>query len=299
MFKWNKCVQKMIDLIEDNLTNDVTLEKLSKELHYSSYYCTRQFHQYVGISLRNYIRLRKLSAAALCLRDTTHRMIDIAFKYGFSSQEAFSRSFTKVFGISPNKYRKMPHPLPLFVKRNTYNPYLLGIKRDIDKNFAKEVKVNIQVIPKHQFIGLIDYNVSKYYDFWERQEKIYGRDCYKVSGILESIKSYNGVVGGWYKGGYIYGIEVPWDKQFHVADYFEKIVFPESLYVIFHYPPYEYNKDESLVFNLLDKKIKSWSPIDYGYQYHDLNPIYQRHQPETYGQAICKPIKMIKNKKNG
>ena len=80
----------MLDCIEENLTRPFTLDMLAKQLNYSPYYCTRQFHKYAGISLRDYIRLRKVSAAVIDLRDTDERIIDIAVKYGFSSQEAGS-----------------------------------------------------------------------------------------------------------------------------------------------------------------------------------------------------------------
>ena len=78
MFEWNRSVQKMLDFIEENLTEPLTLEMLAARLNYSPYYCTRQFHKYAGISLRTYIRLRKVSAAVIDLRDTGEGIIDIA-----------------------------------------------------------------------------------------------------------------------------------------------------------------------------------------------------------------------------
>ena len=116
-------VQKMLDCVEENLTRSLTLEMLAERLNYSPYYCTRQFHKYAGISLRDYIRLRKVSSAVIDLRDTTERIIDIAIKYGFSSQEAFTRSFRRAYGMTPSAYRKMPGPLPLLIKHNTFDPY--------------------------------------------------------------------------------------------------------------------------------------------------------------------------------
>src|SRR4030042_381643 len=90
VFEWNMSVQKMLDCVEENLTGPLTLEMLAGRLNYSPFYCTRQFHKSAGISLRNYIRLRKVSSAVIDLRDTGDRILDIAVKYGFSSQEAFN-----------------------------------------------------------------------------------------------------------------------------------------------------------------------------------------------------------------
>ena len=158
MFEWNMSVQKMLDCVEENLTGPLTLEMLAGQLNYSPYYCTRQFHKYAGISLRDYIRLRKVSSAVIDLRDTNQRIIDIAVRYGFSSQEAFTRSFKRAYGMTPNEYRKMPKPLPLLVKRNVFDPYYLGLREtNMKEDLTKNITVSIQVLPAHKFIG-VRYN---------------------------------------------------------------------------------------------------------------------------------------------
>lgn len=299
MFEWNKSVQEMIDCVEENLTENLTLEMLAVKLNYSPHYCTRQFHKYAGISLRNYIRMRKVSAAVLELRDSKERILDIALKYGFSSQEAFTRSFIKAFGLTPSDYRKLPKPLPLLIKRNTYNPYFLGLGEiAMKKDLSKEVQISIQVLPEHKFIGVRNIDTDNYFDFWSQQENIKGLDCNTVCGFLESVRSHNGQIGGWFyrdgKKGYLYGIEVPPSYNGEVPKGMECFLIPESHYVVFHYQPYDYNNLESSVGEALSKAIKEWNPAEYGYEYNDdVNPTYQRHNPEKYGQAICRPVRKL------
>ena len=48
-------------------------------------------------SLGRYIRERKLLLAARDLRDTDQRVYDICLKYGFDSQQTFTRIFTRTF----------------------------------------------------------------------------------------------------------------------------------------------------------------------------------------------------------
>ena len=297
VFEWNKSVQKMLDCVEEKLTEPLTLEMLAEQLNYSPYYCTRQFHKYAGISLRNYIRLRKVSSAVIDLRDTGERIIDIAIKYGFSSQEAFTRSFKKAYGITPNEYRKMPKPLPLLVKRNVFDPYYLGLKETkMTEDLYKNVTVSIQVLPAHKFIGIRHIDAPGYFEFWKKEEEIHGRDrCDEVDGFLSSMRSFNGIVGAWFyqdgKRGYMYGIEVPPDYAGEVPEGMEILSFPESPFAVFHHPPYNFSTQEMAVHEALGKFIAGWDPAEHGYEWRDDLPMYQRHDTIKYGQAWVKPLK--------
>ena len=66
------------------------------------FYSTRE-------SLGRYIRERKLLLAARDLRDTDQRVYDICLKYGFDSQQTFTRVFTRTFNQPPGAYRKENH----------------------------------------------------------------------------------------------------------------------------------------------------------------------------------------------
>lgn len=112
----NNIVQKMIDWIERHLLEGFSLEQLGKDIGYSPYYCSFKFHQTTGMTIKKYRSLRKIYLSTIALKDPQKKIIDIAFHYGFSSQESFSRAFKRYFGISPNDYRKSPQPLQTFVK---------------------------------------------------------------------------------------------------------------------------------------------------------------------------------------
>jgi len=300
VFEWNMSVQKMLDCVEENLTEPLTLEMLAKRLNYSPFYCTRQFHKYAGISLRNYIRLRKVSSAVIDLRDTRRRILDIAIGYGFSSQEAFTRSFKSAYGMTPNEYRRMPKPLPLMVKRHVFDPYYLGLEETIVKEtVTKEISVSIQVVPAHKFIGICYIDADGYWDFWKKDEEKYQRDrCAEVDGVLTSIKSFNGIIGGRFyrdgKWGYMYGIEVPADYAGEVPEGMESFSVSEGPCAVFHHPPYNYETMERAVDDAMAEFIKNWSPGAHGYQWDDSKPTYHRHNPARYGQATVKPMKKLK-----
>jgi len=234
------------------------------------------------------------------LRDTEQRILDIAVKYGFSSQEAFTRSFKSAYGLTPNEYRRMPRPLPLMVKRHVFDPYYLGLRdRSVKEDLRKNVTVSIQVIPAYKFIGIRHIDALGYWEFWEQEEKLHGKDrCSEVEGVLSSLKSYNGLSGGWFyqdgKRGYMFGVDVPVKYKGEAPAGMECIDFPETTYAVFLHPPYDYDKMERAVGEAIFKTIEQWDPAAHGYSWNDTLPTYQRHNPLKYGQAIMKAV--MKNK---
>lgn len=101
-----KTVEKMIEWLEDNIGNSPTLPQMASFVGYSEYYCSAKFHEYTGVTFKEYLTKRRLVNAAQSLKSTDSRIIDIALDCGFSSSEAFARAFGKEYGCSPRVYRK-------------------------------------------------------------------------------------------------------------------------------------------------------------------------------------------------
>lgn len=112
----NKIIENMVEWVESNLERTPTLEKMSAYVGYSPFYCSSKFHEYVGISFRTYINKRRLSLAAIELKKSDDRILDIAIKYGFSSHEAFTRAFNKNYGCTPIQFRKLLPEINLYPK---------------------------------------------------------------------------------------------------------------------------------------------------------------------------------------
>ncbi|MDP1510504.1 AraC family transcriptional regulator [Paenibacillus ottowii] len=193
--KWNEMVQLMIDWIDNNLTSAPSLLRMSDQLGYSPYYCTKQFHSLTGMTLRDYVWMRRISRAALELQDSNVRILDIAVKYGFSSHEAFTRAFVKAFEVSPAVYRKNPRPIPLAIRAEVFSPYHYHLKEPdkMVKEHLQEAEVKIEHIPAHKFIGIWDISSRSYGDFWRN-----GHNCDEICGTLESM-SHLKLPGNWVK----------------------------------------------------------------------------------------------------
>ena len=94
-------LKKAIDYIEENLENNINFEIVAKEVGMSAFYFHRIFSAIIGISPTAYIRNRRLTVAAQEISKNNANIVDIAFKYGFESHEAFSRAFKNFHGVVP------------------------------------------------------------------------------------------------------------------------------------------------------------------------------------------------------
>ncbi|PGS40930.1 AraC family transcriptional regulator [Bacillus cereus] len=135
----NEHIQKMIDWIESNLKEEFSLNELSRYIGYSPFYCSFKFHQVTGISIRRYILLRRLY---LSTRDLTidRKIIDVAFDYGYSSQEAYSRAFKNVFGMNPREFQLNKMPIQSFIKLKIEGEFKMNISRKLEVEQLRNVK---------------------------------------------------------------------------------------------------------------------------------------------------------------
>lgn len=299
MYEWNEAIQKMINWIEDNLVDNPSLLEMSKEIGYSPYYCSSKFHEIVGITIKSYIAGRKLAKATLEIRDTKERILDIAIKYGYSSQEALTRAFTNAYGCTPAAYRKKPVPVALSNLQVVFFPEHYIIKGDptMNKTLLTEANVRIEYIPEHKYIGIWDINSTDYMNFWGKH------DCNKICGIIDSMSNVAHPIvtchtAGWFydnsRKGYFYGFGVPNDYDGIIPKGFEMRTIPASYYMVFFHPPFDYIKDCDEVMGKVETIAWNYDPKIKGYEWNeDVCQEYQRHYPEVIGYEVLRPIKRI------
>ena len=99
-------VKNILSYIEKNLDEDLSLNCIEKEVHYSKFYINRLFAKETGCTIYKYIQKRRISEAARKLAWTSKPIADIAQEAHYNSQQAFTLAFRQIYYYTPQEYRK-------------------------------------------------------------------------------------------------------------------------------------------------------------------------------------------------
>ncbi len=298
MKEWNEVVQRMIEWIEAHTDQSSMLESLSDEMGYSPWYCSVLFHDVTGMTLKSYVSGRRLARVAEEIRDTDERILDIAMKHGYSSQEALSRLFKRQFGCTPAAYRKAPAPIPLQIYKVVLLPDNDEKRRKTMNTMeASRLDVRVEHIPAHKYLGIWEERAKDYGEFWQYH------DFDEVNGFVTSMdKMAHPIVtahtAGWTRRGgkvsFFYGTGIPSDYPGPVPEGFSVRDIPESYYLVFAYPAFDYMTENVAVMGAVEKLAWNFDPRSMGYEWNeDACPDYMRHYPEKLGYQILRPVKKI------
>ena len=141
---WIESIQKAINYMEENLLNDLTMDQIAQEVNSSVFHFQRIFSILTDMSIADYIRRRRLTLAAQELMDTEHKIIDLAYKYGYDSPEAFTKAFRKQHNVTPSEARKQQGPL------QSYNRLII----QVSLKGAEPMKYKIVEKEKFQVVGV-------------------------------------------------------------------------------------------------------------------------------------------------
>ncbi len=100
-------INKAIDFIEDNIYEELNLEKISKISGFSPFHFHRIFKAFVGETLNRFLqRIRIEKAAGQLINNPKKSITDIAFDCGFSGSASFARVFKDKYGISASEWQR-------------------------------------------------------------------------------------------------------------------------------------------------------------------------------------------------
>ena len=152
---WLKGMNDVTRYIEENLTQPIKYESLSRIVGCSVYEFSRIFSFMAGMSISEYIRRRRLSQSVFDIQNRSDKIIDIALKYCYESPTTFTRAFKELHGETPLSARKTG------VSLKTYPPisFVLTIKG------VNEMDFRIEKMDSFQIMGLAGYTSNT--DEWE------------------------------------------------------------------------------------------------------------------------------------
>lgn len=99
--EWIRQLNDAMSYVEENLTGEITLEGAARRAACSAYHFQRMFPYMTGIPFSEYVRRRRMTAAAMELAEGA-RVVDTALRYGYESPTAFNRAFQAVHGLPPS-----------------------------------------------------------------------------------------------------------------------------------------------------------------------------------------------------
>lgn len=115
-------VQKIIDYIEENILEIVTPNNIAEQFYLSVSKLNNIFKVVCNMTIMEYVRNRRLSLAGKELLISNIHIIDLAYKYGYETPEAFTKAFTRFYGFPPSFVRRAYPDIKVF------NPLLIKLE---------------------------------------------------------------------------------------------------------------------------------------------------------------------------
>ena len=101
----NTVEKEMVSYIQQNFTGKILLKEFGEQFHLSEKYISRYFKEHFHITISQYVTYLRLEHAKHLLQDTDIPITEVAMQSGYQNVSYFIRSFKKMYGMSPLKYR--------------------------------------------------------------------------------------------------------------------------------------------------------------------------------------------------
>ena len=273
-----KSFNNTIDYLETVLDDEIDEKKVNMLSGYSYSMFSRLFSILTETTLSEYLRSRRLTEAAIILRDTDKKIIDIAFKFGYESSDSFGTAFKNFHGFTPSEVRNG-------------KPFKLVSRVQLALSVKGGRSMNITIQKKKAFIvaGVNEQNINSSLcsSVWDKLYEKYSHDelaslgrgqtvgvCYDVEspGTINYIAGYIITDVDRAKNMGLYVLEVN-EAEYAIVElngevpdcihkgwkYVMEVFFPEHGYIHSGSPDFEYYYKGDMYSK--DYKMELWIPI--------------------------------------
>ena len=273
-----KSFNNTIDYLETVLDDEIDEKKVNMLSGYSYSMFSRLFSILTETTLSEYLRSRRLTEAAIILRDTDKKIIDIAFKFGYESSDSFGTAFKNFHGFTPSEVRNG-------------KPFKLVSRVQLALSVKGGRSMNITIQKKKAFIvaGVNEQSINSSLcpSVWDKLYEKYSHDelaslgrgqtvgvCYDVEspGTINYIAGYIITDVDRAKNMGLYVLEVN-EAEYAIVElngevpdcihkgwkYVMEVFFPEHGYIHSGSPDFEYYYKGDMYSK--DYKMELWIPI--------------------------------------
>ncbi len=176
-------MHRVLAYIDQHLEQPLDLNTLAEVAHFSPFHFHRLFAAWMGETLGEYLRRRRIEVAAMRLAAQPRtRILDMALSVGFRSAEAFARAFKNRFGCSPTAWRTQQ-----FVQHHANSnpgqvnskisqaPTIFSAEHEIFRNADRKNFMNVKLIDRQPVTVAYLRHLGAYgepvADFWQNTYK--------------------------------------------------------------------------------------------------------------------------------
>jgi AraC family transcriptional regulator len=299
--EYERRMHRVLEHIDRELDQPLDLATLAEVAHFSPFHFHRLFAAWMGETLGDYLRRRRVELAAMRLLSQPRlTVLNAALSVGFGSGEAFSHAFKSRFGCSPSSLRNQ-HARERRGKRNSDQVHSNrdqvifhhDLQHGVSRNPQLEVPMKVTLVDRVpapvaylRHTGPYGEPLARFWQEtvypWLAQNALLGQARYGLSHDDPSITESR-------LCRYDAGVEVP--PQFTLPGNALTTIVPGGRYAVLHF---EGTVDE--IGDVWNRLLRDWLPSS-GFQL-DARPCFEyyptqsKYDPRTgvFDCDICIPV---------
>lgn len=103
-------VERAREIIHEQFSDDLSLSNIAQMVEAHPVYLAREFRRRYNCTIGEYVRRVRVQSACGQLSESDVSIVEIALNNGFPDQSHFSKTFKRLMGVTPTRYRAAFRP---------------------------------------------------------------------------------------------------------------------------------------------------------------------------------------------